>query len=81
MAIDFLLLISRQGKVRLAKYYVPVSRKDKARTEREVTTALRCVLCIMSVRRTNTDFIFVVLGGCEGSGSPEKDVQLFRVSG
>ena len=38
MAIDFLLLISRQGKVRLAKYYVPYSRKEKARTEREVVS-------------------------------------------
>ena len=38
MAIDFLLLISRQGKVRLAKYYVPYTRKEKSRTEREVVS-------------------------------------------
>jgi AP-1 complex subunit sigma 1/2 len=35
--IQFLLLISRHGKVRLAKWYAPISPKDKARIVREVS--------------------------------------------
>ena len=35
--IHFVLLISRQGKVRLTKWYSPYSAKEKARTVREVT--------------------------------------------
>ena len=46
MAIDFLLLISRQGKVRLAKYYVPYTRKEKARTEREVSNYMSSVFSL-----------------------------------
>jgi AP-1 complex subunit sigma 1/2 len=33
--IDFLLLISRQGKVRLSKWYAPFTTKEKARIVRE----------------------------------------------
>lgn len=36
--IRFLLLISRQGKVRLTKWYSPYAQKDKARIMREVTS-------------------------------------------
>ncbi len=36
--IRFLLLISRQGKVRLTKWYSPYTQKDKARIMREVTS-------------------------------------------
>jgi len=36
MAIKFLLLVSRQGKVRLSKWYDAFSTKDKARYTREV---------------------------------------------
>jgi hypothetical protein len=35
--IRFLLLISRQGKVRLTKWYSPYSQKEKSRIMREVT--------------------------------------------
>ena len=34
--IDFLLLVSRQGKIRLAKWYATTSPKEKARITREV---------------------------------------------
>jgi len=36
--INFILLISRQGKVRLAKWYVPCSEKHASRVTREVTS-------------------------------------------
>jgi AP-1 complex subunit sigma 1/2 len=36
--INFLLLVSRQGKVRLSKWYNNVSAKDKTRAVRELTT-------------------------------------------
>ncbi len=36
--IKFLLLVSRQGKVRLSKWYDMYTAKDKARMTREVTT-------------------------------------------
>ncbi|ETV92762.1 hypothetical protein H310_12992 [Aphanomyces invadans] len=36
--IDFMLLVSRQGKTRLSKWYSTVPLKDKARIIREVTT-------------------------------------------
>lgn len=36
--IDFVLLISRQGKVRLSKWYGAVNSKDRARILREVST-------------------------------------------
>lgn len=35
--IKFLLLVSRQGKVRLSKWYEMYSAKDKARITREVS--------------------------------------------
>lgn len=38
LQIKFLLLVSRQGKVRLAKWYETLSSKDKAKITREVTT-------------------------------------------
>lgn len=38
--IHFLLLISRQGKVRLSKWYDTYSTKDKAKITREVTSAV-----------------------------------------
>merc|ERR1719473_1949377 len=34
--IHFVLLISRQGRVRLAKWYTPRSTKDKGKTQREL---------------------------------------------
>ena len=36
--IHFVLLISRQGKVRLTKWYSAYSAKEKARTVREVSS-------------------------------------------
>lgn len=36
--IDFILLISRQGKVRLSKWYSTIPTKDKARITREVSS-------------------------------------------
>ena len=38
--IHFVLLISRQGKVRLTKWYSPYSAKEKARAVREVSGAV-----------------------------------------
>ncbi|KAJ9459141.1 AP-1 complex subunit sigma-2 [Diplonema papillatum] len=35
--IQFILLISRQGKVRLAKWYTPFSGKDKSKAVREIS--------------------------------------------
>ena len=38
--IHFVLLISRQGKVRLTKWYSPYSAKEKARAVREVSSVV-----------------------------------------
>ena len=38
--IHFVLLISRQGKVRLTKWYSPYSSKDKARAVLEVSAVV-----------------------------------------
>ena len=40
MGIHFVLLISRQGKVRLTKWYSATTAKDKARTVREVSAVV-----------------------------------------
>lgn len=37
LQIRFLLLLSRQGKVRLAKWYTTISQKDRAKVVKEVT--------------------------------------------
>mmetsp|Transcript_32077 Transcript_32077/g.78134 ORF Transcript_32077/g.78134 Transcript_32077/m.78134 type:complete len:158 (-) Transcript_32077:175-648(-) len=38
--IELVLLVNRQGKVRLAKWYKPESRKNKLRTVREIGSAV-----------------------------------------
>ena len=38
--IHFVLLISRQGKVRLTKWYSPYAAKEKARAVREVSAVV-----------------------------------------
>ena len=38
--IHFVLLISRQGKVRLTKWYSPYSAKEKSRAVREVSAVV-----------------------------------------
>ena len=38
--IHFALLFSRQGKVRLSKYYVPYSQKQRAKLVKEVTASI-----------------------------------------
>ncbi|KAK6205044.1 AP complex, mu/sigma subunit [Scheffersomyces amazonensis] len=40
MAIQFLYLLSRQGKLRLAKWYETKSQKEKAKITREVSTLI-----------------------------------------
>lgn len=40
MAINFTLLLSRQGKVRLSKWYNTSSQKEKAKITRELTTVI-----------------------------------------
>jgi AP-1 complex subunit sigma 1/2 len=40
MAIEFMLLISRQGKTRLAKFYGQYNAKERTRAIREVTSAV-----------------------------------------
>ena len=37
MGVDFIMLISRQGKLRLSKWYSPTLPKERARIVREVT--------------------------------------------
>jgi AP-1 complex subunit sigma 1/2 len=37
MAVHFSLLISRQGKVRLSKWYAPYNQTERARATREIT--------------------------------------------
>ncbi|CDR36313.1 CYFA0S01e00474g1_1 [Cyberlindnera fabianii] len=51
MAIKYLILLSRQGKVRLSKWYTPLSQKDKAKITRELTAlvlARRAKMCNVS---------------------------------
>ena len=43
--IKFLLLISRQGKTRLSKWYAPYTEKERRRTAREITAQVRVVAC------------------------------------
>lgn len=40
MAIKYLMLLSRQGKVRLSKWYMAISQKDKQRLIRELTAMI-----------------------------------------
>lgn len=48
MTIKFLFLISRQGKIRLNKWYETISQKEKLKTMKELTTlilARRAKMC------------------------------------
>ena len=38
--INFILLVSRQGKTRLSKWFTPISVKNKARAMREITASV-----------------------------------------
>ncbi|ODV87980.1 hypothetical protein CANARDRAFT_26151 [[Candida] arabinofermentans NRRL YB-2248] len=40
MSIKYLILLSKQGKVRLSKWYIPVSQKEKQRIIRELTAMI-----------------------------------------
>lgn len=70
MAIQFLLLLLRQGKVRLNKWYQTISQKEKAKITRELTTlilARRAKMCnvleyknIKIVYRRYASLFFVV---------------------
>ena len=40
MAIEFMLLISRQGKVRLTKWFASINKKEQQRTLRDVTNMI-----------------------------------------
>ncbi|CCE81618.1 Piso0_002280 [Millerozyma farinosa CBS 7064] len=40
MAIQFILLLSRQGKMRLSRWYQTVSQKEKAKITKELTTLI-----------------------------------------
>lgn len=35
--MKYLIVLSRQGKIRLSKWYIPLSQKDKAKIARELT--------------------------------------------
>lgn len=51
MGLNYLILLSRQGKVRLSKWYQPMSQKDKARITRELTAlvlARKAKMCNVS---------------------------------
>lgn len=70
MAIQFLLLLLRQGEVRLNKWYQTISQKEKAKITRELTTlilARRAKMCnvleyknIKIVYRRYASLFFVV---------------------
>lgn len=70
MAIQFLFLLSRQGKVRLSKWYQTISQKEKSKITRELTTlilARRAKMCnvleykdIKIVYRRYASLFFVV---------------------
>lgn len=56
MGIHFVLLISRQGKVRLTKWYSAMPSKERARTVREVSAAVSASVnpsATLSVLRSN----------------------------
>ena len=40
LQIHFVLLISRQGRIRLAKWYQPKSTKEKQKTQRELANTI-----------------------------------------
>ena len=40
MQIQFVLLMSRQGKVRLSKWYTPQTTKEKTRVHRELSNMI-----------------------------------------
>ncbi|KAG7880421.1 hypothetical protein KL905_002395 [Ogataea polymorpha] len=40
MAVKYLILLSKQGKVRLSKWYIAVSQKEKQRIIRELTAII-----------------------------------------
>ena len=40
MAIKYLILLSRQGKVRLSKWFITLSQKDKSKIIRELTAII-----------------------------------------
>ncbi|ODQ57137.1 hypothetical protein WICANDRAFT_36390 [Wickerhamomyces anomalus NRRL Y-366-8] len=51
MGINYLILLSRQGKVRLSKWYIPLSQKEKTKITRELTAlvlARRAKMCNVS---------------------------------
>lgn len=51
MAIKYIILLSRQGKVRLSKWYIAVSQKEKAKITRELTALVlgrRAKMCNVS---------------------------------
>lgn len=70
MAIQFLFLLSRQGKVRLSKWYQTISQKEKSKITRELMTlilARRAKMCnvleykdIKIVYRRYASLFFVV---------------------
>ena len=47
LQIRFILLQNRQGKTRLAKYYVPLEESEKHKVEYEVTLSLSLSLFII----------------------------------
>jgi len=51
MGVNYLILLSRQGKVRLSKWYIPLSQKEKTKITRELTAlvlARRAKMCNVS---------------------------------
>ncbi|KKA28034.1 hypothetical protein TD95_005193 [Thielaviopsis punctulata] len=51
MAIQYLILLSRQGKVRLAKWFTTLSPKEKAKIVKDVTQ-------LVLARRTHTKIVY-----------------------
>ncbi|EAQ92283.1 conserved hypothetical protein [Chaetomium globosum CBS 148.51] len=48
MAINYLILLSRQGKVRLAKWFTTLSPKDKAKIVKDVSQLVPLECCIFA---------------------------------
>ena len=57
--IHFVMLISRQGKVRLTKWYSPYNAKEKTRTTREV-----CAM-VLARQQKQCNFLEAVIAGTD----------------
>ena len=76
MQIHFVLLLSRQGKVRLAKWYTTYTQKERAKV----------LTCKVALHMSNPSYNLTACTGCEGHyalspGARAEVVQLSGLSG